>query len=180
MLCRLCFHRVLYWVSGLWPLLYYNCLHPALPLMFYSISLLLSTYYTMSIPCLISLAIYLPASACLCSRYSFQYIIMIQFYRYTWAYLCTPLGIRITLVGEFWFLWILMSRSQSLQRVDFFSYWPEKCSGGVDLQQTIWNPILPGPSTRLSSIPSINSWAPFVLFIFVHLFAFSHLRLSVM
>jgi len=96
MLCRVCFHRVLYWVFGLWPLLYYNCLHPALLLMFYSTSLLLSTYYTMSIPCLISLVIYLFAPVCLCSRHGFQCMIVIRFYRYTCAHLCTPSGICIT------------------------------------------------------------------------------------
>ena len=49
------------------------------------------------------------------------------------------------LAEEFWLLWILMSRSQSLQRVDSPSCWPEKCSGSVNLQQTVQSPILPGP-----------------------------------
>ena len=40
--------------------------------MFYSTSLLLLSYYTMSISCLISLTIYLLAHACLCSRHGFQ------------------------------------------------------------------------------------------------------------
>ena len=38
----------------------------------------------------------LPAPACLCLRQGFQCIFMIWIYRYTCAYLCTPLGIRNT------------------------------------------------------------------------------------
>ena len=33
--CRICFYRVLYQIFGLWSLLYYSCLDPALPLVFY-------------------------------------------------------------------------------------------------------------------------------------------------
>ena len=64
--------------------------------MFYSTSLLLSSYYTMHILCLISLAIFLLAPVCLCSRHGFQYLFMIQIYRYMCAYPCTPLGIHHT------------------------------------------------------------------------------------
>jgi len=96
MLCRVHFHRVLHWISCLWPLLYYSCLNLALPLVFYSISFLPLSYYTMSISCLISLAIYLLASVCLCSRHSFQCMFMIQIYRYTCVYLCTPFDISIS------------------------------------------------------------------------------------
>jgi len=84
------------------------------------------------------------------------------------------------LAGEFWLPWIFKSRSRIVELMDSPSCWPEMCSDSVDLQQTIWSPILSGPPARLSSFPSINSWAPFVLFISVHLFVFSHLRLSVM
>ena len=52
-------------------LLYYNCLHPALPLVFYSTNLLLSSYYTMRILCLISLVIFLLAHVCWCSQHDF-------------------------------------------------------------------------------------------------------------
>ena len=55
----------------LW-LLYYTCLHPASPPVFYSISLLLLYNHTMSLPCLISYAVYLLTSACLCLRYDFH------------------------------------------------------------------------------------------------------------
>ena len=79
----------------LW-LLYYTCLHPALPLVFYSTSLLLLSYHTMSSSCLISIVVYLLAPACLCSRHGFQCMFMIRIYRYTCAYLCSLLGIRIT------------------------------------------------------------------------------------
>ena len=96
MLCQVCFHRILHQISSLWPLLYYSCLHFAFPLVLYSTSLLLLSYHIRSISCLISPAIYPPGSVCLCSRHSFQCMFMFQIYRYTCAYLCTPLGIRIT------------------------------------------------------------------------------------
>jgi len=149
MLYPICFLRILHRTSGLWSLLYYTGSHLVLPLVFYSTSLLLLSYYTMSIPCLISLAIYLPASACLCSRYSFQYIIMIQFYRYTWAYLCTPLGIHITTRRG-----VLTPLDPHVQVLEL-----EVCGSSqlltwevqrsMDLQQTVWSPILPGPPARL-------------------------------
>ena len=94
--CHVCFHWALLRISGLWLSLYYSWLHPTLSLVFYSTSLLPLSYYTMSFPCLISLAIYLPASVCLCSRDGFQCMFMIQIYWYTYAYLCSPLGTRIT------------------------------------------------------------------------------------
>jgi len=80
----------------LWSLWYYSCLHPALSLVLHSTSLLLLSNHTMSISYLISLAIYLLAFVCLCSWHGFQYLFMIRIYRYTCAYLCTPLVIRIT------------------------------------------------------------------------------------
>jgi len=55
MLCWVCFHQILHRIFSLWPLLYYSCLHPPLLLVFYSTSLLLLSYHTMSIPCLIHL-----------------------------------------------------------------------------------------------------------------------------
>ena len=64
--------------------------------MFYSTSLLLLSYHTMSISCLISIIVYLLAPACLCPRHSFQCMFMIRIYRYMCAYLSTPSGIRIT------------------------------------------------------------------------------------
>jgi len=85
-------------ISDFWSisLLYYTCSHPALPLVFYSTSLLLLSYHTMSISFLISLAIYLHDSVCLCSRHDFQCMFIIQIYQYTCVYLCTPFGIIIT------------------------------------------------------------------------------------
>jgi len=47
--CYICFHQVLHQNFDLWSLLYYSCLHPTLPLVFYSTSLLLLFYYTMRI-----------------------------------------------------------------------------------------------------------------------------------
>ena len=71
-------------------------LYPVLLPMFYSISLLLLSYHSKSSSCLISLVLYLLAPACLWSRHGFQCMIMIRFYRYTCAYLCTPSGFRLT------------------------------------------------------------------------------------
>ena len=93
---HVCFHWVLHRIFGLWPLLYYSCLHPILPLVFYSTSLLLLSYHTMNILYLISLVISLLAPACLYPRHSFQYMFTFQIYRYTCVYLCTPFGISIT------------------------------------------------------------------------------------
>jgi len=94
---------------------------------------------------------YLLAYTCLCSRHGFQYMLMIRFYRYTWAYLCTPSGFCLTTrLGSFiWLPWILMSRSWSLERVDSPNCWSEWRSGSVDPQQIIQNSILPGPLVRL-------------------------------
>ena len=80
----------------LW-LLYYSCLHPALPLVFYFTSLLLLSYYTMHVLCLLSFTISLPAPVCLYSRHHFLNICSFDWiYRYMCAYLCTQFGIRIT------------------------------------------------------------------------------------
>ena len=154
---RVCFHRDLYRFLVLWLLLYYSCLHTALPLVFYSISLLLLFYFIMCIPCLMSLAIYLPAHVCLCSRPSFQCMFMIQIYRYTRE---RHLALASPLTGEFWLPWILMSRSQSLEHVDSPSCRSEWRSWSVDLQQTVWSSIFPGPPVCLSSFPFVNSWVP--------------------
>jgi len=98
MLCRVYFHQVLFWISGFMIIileLLTSCFATYV-LSHRSLALLLFSYHTMSIPYLISLALYLLAPVCLCSRHSFQYTFMIQIYRYTCAYLCTPFGISIT------------------------------------------------------------------------------------
>jgi len=95
MIYQECFHRLLHRISSLWSLLYYTCSYPVLPLVFYFTSLLLLSYHTMSSSCLISLAIYLPASVCLSSRHG-SMMFMIRIYRYTCAYFRTSLGISIT------------------------------------------------------------------------------------
>ena len=65
-------------------------------LLYFSSLYLLLSYHTMSSSCLISIAVYLLAPACLCPRHDFQYIFMTGVYQYTCAYLCSPLGIHIT------------------------------------------------------------------------------------
>jgi len=77
-------------------LLYYIRLHPGLPLVFYSTSLLLLSYYIMHVTCLISFTISLPAPVCLCSWHDFQHGLFIWIYRYTCVYPCTPRGIHHT------------------------------------------------------------------------------------
>ena len=161
---------------------YISYSYPVLLTMFHSISLLLLPCHTMSTSCLISLVLCLLAPACLCSRHCFQCMTMIRFYRYTCAYLCSPLGICITtrLGSSIWLPWILMSRFWSLERVDSPSCWSEWRSGSMDLQQTVQGSILPGPPVRLQSFPVVTRSLPLVLFIHVHLFVFSQLRISVM
>jgi len=96
-----------------------SCLHPALSLVFYFISLLFLSYHIMSNSCLISLAIYLLAPACLCSRHGFQ---MHVYDSDLSIHEC--LSMHATWhshhhsLGEFWLPWILMSRSWSMERVD--------------------------------------------------------------
>ena len=77
-----------------------------------------------------------------------------------------------------WLPWILMSKSWSLERVDSPSCWSEWRSDSVDLRQTVQSLFLTDP--LLVSRVFSHSWASFVLFIFVYLFVFSYLRLSVM
>ena len=79
-----------YFIFSVSWLLYYTCSHPALPLVFYSTSLLLLAYHTMNILYLISIVVYLLAPTCLCSWHGFQCMFMIQIYRYTCAYLYSP------------------------------------------------------------------------------------------
>jgi len=123
-----------------------SCSYPALSTVFYSTSLLFLSYYTMSSFCLISLVIYLPSYACLCSRHGFQIhaydsILSIHVYL-SWHAIWHSYHHTL---GEFWLLWILMSRSWSLELGDSLGGWPKRCSGSLDLQQTIWSSILPGP-----------------------------------
>ena len=125
-------------ILSLWPLLYFSYLHPALPLVFYYTSLLLLSYYIMSILYLILLTIYLPAFVYLCSRHSFQCMFMIRIYRYTCVYLCTLFA--SPLAGEFWLPWILMSRSQSLELVDSSRCWSEMRSWSVNHRQAVQSP----------------------------------------
>ena len=106
------------------------------------------------------------------------------------AYLCSPLGFRITTrLGSFiWLPWILMSRSWSLERVDSPSCWSERRSWSVDPQQTAQSSILPGPLwvSRVSLYKLVNTLfylylyisKSFILFIYVHFHVLSHLRIS--
>ena len=136
----------------LWSL-YYTCSHPTFPFVFYSTRLLLLSDHTMSLPYLISFAVYLLTSACLCSRRDFQCMFMIRIYQYTCAYPCLPFGIHHTTHSGVLTPLVLMSRSWSLEHVDSPSCWSEWRSGSVDLQQPVQSPILSGPPVRLLSFP---------------------------
>jgi len=113
--------------------------------------------------------------------YSYMLMLTIRFscsltriYRYTCAYLCTPLGIhRITHWG------VLTPLDLHIQILElglwWTSWWSELRTGRVmDQQLTVLSPILPGPCSSLW-FSFCNSWAYFVLFILVYLFVFSHL-----
>ena len=96
MLCRVCFHPILHQISDLWTLLYLYLLTSCFVtyvLFLQSPALILSyhEYSLLDITCYISTCF-----VCLRSRHDFQCMIMIRFYRYTCAYLCTPSGILIT------------------------------------------------------------------------------------
>jgi len=94
--CCVCFHRVLLWISSFIIIIIILYLFTScLSLVFYSTSLLLLSYYTVHVPCLISISISLPVPVCLCSRHSFQRMFMIRIYRYKYACPCS-LGIRHT------------------------------------------------------------------------------------
>ena len=95
MLCRACFYWVLHRISGFMiiiilathTLFYYSCSIPSVYCSDLIIPWVVPAWYHSS--CLL-------APACLCSRHGFQCLIMIRFYRYTCAYLCTPSGFRLT------------------------------------------------------------------------------------
>ena len=120
----------------LW-LLYYSCLHPALPLVFYSISLQLLSYYIMHVLCLLSFTISLPAPGCSCLQHGFQCMLFWFGFIDTRVFIPTRhLAFATPLVGEFWLPWILMSRSWSLELVDS-SCWSEWRSGSIVDQRKI-------------------------------------------
>jgi len=177
--CRVCFHRVLHRIFSLWPLLYSNCLHFALPLVFYSTSLLSYLIIPWVFPAWYHLLyIYLLLLACAHDTV-FNACLWFRFIDTRVLIYARHLAFASPLAGEFWLAWILMSRSWSLERVDSPSCWSEWRIWGMDPSR----PPEPYPSrllVRLLSFPSVNSWAPFVLFILVCPFVFSHLRLSVM
>ena len=119
-------------------LLYYIRLHPSLPLVFYSSSLLLLSY----IPCMFPvwyhlLPLYLLLYVCTydtvfntCSIDLDLSIHVCLSLHATWRSLHHPLG-------SFWLPWILMSKSWSLELVDAPSYWSELHSGSVNHRQTV-------------------------------------------
>jgi len=161
----------------LW-LLYYNCSYPVFPLVFHSTCLLLLSYHTMSLPCLISFAVYLlaPASyahdtvfnACLWFRFiDTRVLIYARHLAFalplTRVFYLTPLDphVQVLELGAYGF-------SQLLIRAEaWISSRPSKV------------PSFQAPCSALE-FSCYDSEPLFVLFILVHLLVFSHLRLSVM
>ena len=152
------FIRLYFGFSVLW-LLYYTCSCHAFPLIFYSTSLLLLSYHTMSSSCLILLVIYLLVLACLCLRHDFfNACLWFEFVDTLVLVYARHLAYTSPFAGEYWLLWILMSRSQSLD-------WRGSSCWGPSLllrnRQTSCSssPIIAPPSW-LATSPAI-SWAPF-------------------
>ena len=135
----------LHWISGLWSLLYYNCLHPTLHLVFYSTSLLLLSYHTMSIPAWYHLLyIYLLLHACAHDTV-FNACLWFEFIDTRVLISARHLALTSPLVGEFWLPWILMFRSRSLELVYSPGCWSEWRNSSVVHRLTVWSPILPDP-----------------------------------
>ena len=148
----------------LW-LLYYTCSHPALPLVFHFSSLMFLSYHTMNTSCLISPTRF--------SMHDYDSVLSIHMCLSLHAIWLSPHHS----LGEFWLLWILMSRSWSLELGDLLAE-DQAYFCGADRPAVAPVPsLLPLVGSRLLQLFRER---PFVLFIHVHLFVFSHLRLSVM
>ena len=114
--CNVCLYQILLRIFGFMIIILYLFIS-CLLLVFYPACLLLLSDYTISLLYLPSIAVYLLVPAC--------FMFMIQNYHYTCAILVRHLAFASPLAGEFWLLWILMSRSWSLERVDSPSCWSE-------------------------------------------------------
>ena len=148
--------------------------------MFHSTSLLLLSNHTMSIPAWYHLLfIYLLLFACAYNTI-FNAWFWFGFIDTRMLIFARHLAFASPVAGEFWLLWILMSMSRSLERVDSPNCWPEMRSGSMDHRQTVQSPIFQGPPYSALEFSCDDSEPPFLLFILVHLLVFSYLRLSVM
>ena len=100
MLCHICLYRVLLRIFGFMIIILYMFIS-CLLLVFYPACLLLLSDHIMSLPYLMSFAVYLLAPTCLCSRHGFQCMIMIRFYRYSVLIFARHLAFASPLAGEF-------------------------------------------------------------------------------
>ena len=172
MLCRVRFHRVLHQISDLWPLLYYNCLYPALPLMLYSTSLLLLSYYTWVFSAWYHL---------LYINFILHTLLTIQFSMHIY-----DLDLLIHVYLSMHATW--HSHHHSLGSSDSpgsscpdFRVWSLQILPIADQRCVAEAWIIGRPSRALSfqapystlEFSCCNSWAPFVLFILIYLFVFS-------
>ena len=153
--------------SVLW-LSYYTCSYPAFPYVFYSSSLLLLSYHTLSISCLISIAVYLLAPHACAHDTIFNACLWFRFIDTRVLIYARYLAFASPLAGEFWVLWILLSRFWSLECVNSLSCWSEWRSWSVNPQQTRPEPYPFRPPCSALEFSCYDSEPPFVLFILVH------------
>jgi len=116
---------------------------PILIILCYACSLLDITYYLSACSCMPMLT----------TRFSIH-TLLIRIYRYTCVYLCTPLGFHHTT------RWRVSDSPRSLYAdpgaYEFSRLLIRDAQWSVDLRQTVWDPILPGPLARLSSFPFVT------------------------
>ena len=130
----------------LWLLLLYLLLIPCFTtcILFHQSPILIFSYheyFLFDTTCLISTCSCMPMLTTRFSMHDYDSVLSIHLYLSQHAIWLLPHHSP----GEFWLLWILMSRSWSLERVDCPSCLPEMRSGSVDHQQTDLSYILPGP-----------------------------------
>jgi len=148
MLCQVCFHQVLHQIFGLWSLLYYSCLHPALPLMFYSTSLLLLSYYTCVFPAWYHL-LYIYMLPYACAHDSIFNACL--WFRFIDTRVLSMHAIGICITTRWGVLTPLDPHVQFSEfgacgfSLDLPCCWLEMRRWSTDHQQTIWSPILLGP-----------------------------------
>ena len=117
MLCHVCLYRALLRISDFMITILYR-LATCFTTCALILRLLLLSPYIIHVPSLILITASLLVPVCWYSRHGFQCIFMTWIYRYTCAYLCSPLGFRITTRRGVLTPLDLMSRFWSLERVD--------------------------------------------------------------
>jgi len=157
-------------------LLYYICIHPGLPLVYYpqwspaliilyhACSLLDITYCLSTCSCMLVLTPWF-------SLHAFQ----LGFIDTRVPDYARHLAFITPLVGEFLIPWICVFRSRSLELVDSPGCWSEMRSRRMDHRQTVWGPILPGPllGSRVFLFWLVSAFCTVHICISLYIFAFS-------